>query len=179
MQISKALNNRPADAAETGGSFRESESPPMTAEVEQLQSNVATWKDKYLRLYADLDNTKRRLRQQSAIQVEQQKIQLLRDFLPLVDNLERALQNASGDIVEQGLRHGVEITLRMFVTTLAQNGVTPIESWHQPFDPHIHESIGFLPRANLPPGTVAHVEQTGYLLEGSLLRSAKVLITPG
>lgn len=179
MPISKDMNNRSADGAETGGSFRESESPPMTAEVEQLQSEVATWKDKYLRMYADLDNTKRRLRQQSAIQVEQQKKQLLRDFLPLVDNLERALQHASGDIAEQDLRHGVEIILKMFVTALAQNGVTPIESWHQPFDPEIHESIGFLPQANLPPGIVAHVEQTGYLLDGSLLRSAKVLITLG
>ena len=179
MQMSKDVNNRPADGAETGGSFRESESPLIAAEIEQLQSEAATWKDKYLRLYADLDNTKRRLRQQSAIQVEQQKKQQLRDFLPLVDNLERALQHASGDIAEQGLRHGVEITLKMFVTALAQKGVTPIEAWHQPFDPDIHEAIGFLPQANLPPGIVAHVEQTGYLLDGSLLRSAKVLITPG
>ena len=157
----------------------ENDAPSTIAELEQLQEEVNTWKDKYLRLYADLDNTKRRLQQQSAIQVEQQKKQLLRDFLPLVDNLERALQHASGDFVEQGLRHGVEITLKMFVTTLAQNGVTPIEAWHQPFDPDIHEAIGFLPQANLPPGMVAHVEQTGYLLNGSLLRSAKVFITPG
>ncbi|MBN1665797.1 MAG: nucleotide exchange factor GrpE [Anaerolineales bacterium] len=157
----------------------ENDAPSTIAQLEQLQEEVNTWKDKYLRLYADLDNTKRRLRQQSTIQVEQQKKQLLRDFLPLADNLERALQHASGDFVEQGLRHGVEITLKMFVTSLAQNGVTPIEAWHQPFDPDIHEAIGFLPRANLPPGMVAQVEQTGYMLDGSLLRSAKVLITPG
>jgi len=157
----------------------ESEAPFTVAEVEQLQSQAEIWKDKYLRLYADLDNTKRRLQQQSAFQVEQQKKQLLRDFLPVIDNLERALQHASGDVVEQGLRHGVDITLKMFITALAQNGVTPIEAWHQPFDPGIHEAIGFLPQANLAPGIVAHVEQTGYMLDGSLLRSAKVLITPG
>ena len=157
----------------------ERETLPTIAEIEQLQEEVTAWKDKYLRLYADLDNTKRRLKQQAIFQVEQDKKQLLSDFLPVIDNLERALKHASGDPVEQGLRHGVELTYKMFMNVLAQNGVTPIKAWHQPFDPDIHEALGFVQQDKLPPGTVAHVEQTGYMLEDSLLRSAKVLITPG
>lgn len=157
----------------------ENDAPTTIAELERLQEEVNTWKEKYLRLYADLDNTKRRLQQQSTFQVAQEKKQLMLDFLPVIDNLERAMLHAHGDIAEQGLRHGVEITLKMFISALAQNGVTPIEAWHQPFDPDIHEAIGFVQQAKLPPDTIAHVEQTGYMMNGSLLRSAKVMITPG
>jgi len=161
------------EIASEGGSL------PTLAELEQLQEEATAWKDKYLRLYADLDNTKRRLKQQVNFQVEQDKKKLLSDFLPVIDNLERALKHASGDPAEQGLRHGVELTYKMFMNALAQNGVTPIKAWHQPFNPDIHEALGFIQQDKLPPGTVAHVEQTGYMMDGSLLRSTKVLITPG
>ncbi len=157
----------------------ESDTVPPQAEFEKLREEAATWKDNYLRLYADLDNTKRRLKQQSLFEVEQEKKKLLNDFLPVIDNLERALKHATGDPVEQGLRHGVELTYKMLLNAFAQNGVTPINAWHQPFDPEIHEALGFVKQDKLPPGTVAHVEETGYMLDGRLLRSAKVLITPG
>ena len=150
-----------------------------TPSVEEFEAEVAIWKDKYLRIYADLENTKNRLQRQYAFQTEQSKLQLLRDFLPIVDNLERALRHAPGDLAEQSMRLGVEMTLKLFIETLARHGVTPINTWDQPFDPDIHEAIGFIDQPNLPPGTVAHVEQTGYMIDGSLLRPSKVLITPG
>ena len=134
---------------------------------------------KYARLYADLDNTKKRLQRHYAYQAEQEKVQLLRDLLPVKDNLERALRHAPGGAAEQSLRLGVELTLKLFDDTLAQYGVTPIEAWDHPFDPDLHEAVGLVEQPNLPPGTVAHVEQMGYTIDGSVLRPAKVLVTPG
>lgn len=152
---------------------------PTVVEVEALQDEIAAWQDKYTRLYADLENTKRRLQQRYAYQAEQEKIDLLRDFLPVMDNLERALQHAPGGVADQSLRTGVEMTLNLFNNTLAKYGVTPIDAWDQPFDPDLHEAVGMVSQPNLPPGTVAHVEQTGYMIDGKVLRPAKVLVTPG
>ena len=169
----------PPDVAEPDQVALETRFPPTAAEVEQLQSEVTTWQDKYARLYADLDNTKKRLQRHYAYQAEQEKVQLLRDLLPVKDNLERALRHAPGGAAEQSLRLGVELTLKLFDNTLAQYGVTPIEAWDHPFDPDLHEAVGLVEQPNLPPGTVAYVEQTGYTIAGSVLRATKVLVTPG
>jgi molecular chaperone GrpE len=169
----------PPDVVEPDQVAPETRFPPTVAEVEQLQSEVTTWQDKYARLYADLDNTKKRLQRHYAYQAEQEKVQLLRDLLPVKDNLERALRHALGGAAEQSLRLGVELTLKLFDNTLAQYGVTPIEAWDHPFDPDLHEAVGLVEQPNLPPGTVAHVEQMGYTIDGSVLRPAKVLVTPG
>ena len=150
-----------------------------TPAIEEVEAEVAIWKDKYARLYADLDNTKKRLQRQYAFQAEQKNVQILRDFLPVIDNLERALRHTPGDLAEQSLRLGVEMTLKLFIDTLARYGVTANKAWDQPFDPDLHEAVGFMDQPNLPPGTVAHVEQTGYMIDGSLLRPARVLVTPG
>ncbi len=147
--------------------------------IEEIEGEVAVWKDKYVRLYADLDNIKKRLQGQYALQAEQEKNHILREILPVLDNLERALMHAPGDLAEQSLRQGVEMTHNLFIDTLARYGVTPIETWDQPFDPDLHEAVGFMDQPNLPPGTVAHVEQMGYMIDGSLLRPARVLVTPG
>jgi hypothetical protein len=89
------------------------------------------------------------------------------------------VRHAPGGAAEQSLRLGVELTLKLFDDTLAQYGVTPIEAWDHPFDPDLHEAVGLVEQPNLPPGTVAHVEQMGYTIDGSVLRPAKVLVTPG
>ena len=144
------------------------------------------WEEKYLRLYADLENSKKRLARLYETRAEQEKEALLRDILPLADNLERALAHAIAGARREGaplrqapLYQGVELTLKAFHDVMARYGVHPVEAEGAPFDPEVHEAVGVVPNPNLPPGTVAGVEQKGYTLRDKLLRPARVLVTPG
>jgi molecular chaperone GrpE len=154
--------------------------PVATAEqLEQLESEAAAWQDKYTRLYAELENTKKRLARNYANQAEEQAERLLRDMLPLADNLERALTHTAGKETEAGLRQGVEITLSAFADALAKHGVRVIQAQGQPFDPEWHEAVGAIPHRMLSPGTVVRVEQKGYTFHDRVLRPARVWIASG
>lgn len=157
----------------------EAELSPTVEQLEQIQAEAAEWQDKYIRLYAELENSKKRLARLYANQAEQEKEQLLRDMLPVADNLERALANASGGEAEVGLRQGVVLTLKVFADALAKHGVRPIQAQGQPFNPELHEAIGAVPNSMLPPGTVVRVERKGYTIGDRLLRPARVLVTAG
>lgn len=152
---------------------------PVVEQPEQIQAEAAEWQDKYTRLYAELENSKKRLARLYANQAEQDKEHLLRDMLPLADNLERALANASGVEAAGELRQGVALTLKAFVDALAKHGVRPIQAQGQPFDPELHEAAGAVRHPALPPGTVVRVEQKGYTVGDKLLRPARVLVAVG
>lgn len=152
---------------------------PVVEQLEQIQAEAAEWQDKYTRLYAELENSKRRLARLYANQAEQDKEHLLRDMLPLADNLERALANASGVEAAGELRQGVALTLKAFVDALAKHGVRPIQAQGQSFDPELHEAAGAVRQPGLPPGTVVRVEQKGYTVGDKLLRPARVLVAVG
>jgi molecular chaperone GrpE len=155
----------------------EIESTPVADQLGRLQAEAADWQDKYLRLYAELDNRKKRIGLRYVNQYEEEKEELLRDMLPLADNLERALANTSGDVTEAGLRRGVDITLEAFLNTLAKYGVKPIQAIGQPFDPNLHEAVGAIQKPDLPPGIVVRLLTKGYIIRDKLLRPAGVLIT--
>jgi molecular chaperone GrpE len=155
------------------------ESRPIEERLEQLQAAAAEWEDKYVRLYAEMENSKKRLTRYYAGQLEQERERLLRDMLLVADNLERALAYANENQAEPGMRQGVELTLKVFSDTLVKYGVRPIKAQGQPFDPELHEAVGVLPNPVLPPHTVVRVEQTGYTIGDKLLRPALVMVTPG
>lgn len=151
---------------------------------EAAEEGEPDWKEKYLRLYADLENTKRRLARNYEIKTEQEKEKLLRDMLPLADNLERALAHAAAETGRQDgaqrdspLYQGIELTLKAFRDVMARYGVQPVEAQGEPFDPELHEAVGLLSNPDLPPGTVASVELKGYTFRDRLLRPARVLVT--
>lgn len=155
------------------------EAAPVEPTPTETAVEMNEWKDRYLRLAADMDNTKKRLERYYANLTEQQKDRLLLDLLPVIDNLERALWHASSGADEMGLRDGVELTLKLFLDTLAKYGVDVIDPQGEPFDPELHEAIAVLPNPELPPHTVAAVELKGYQVGDRLLRAARVLVTPG
>ncbi|MDT8306114.1 MAG: nucleotide exchange factor GrpE [Anaerolineae bacterium] len=150
--------------------------PTKEQEVEEAQPD---WQDRYLRLAADLENRKRAAERAYAHRAQQAWEGILRDLLPLADNLERALQNVPPAERQTGLYSGVELTLRELKNTLRQHGVERIEALGEPFDPELHDAIGAVPHPTLPPGTVMRVDLPGYLLDGKLLRPARVLVTAG
>lgn len=141
-------------------------------ELEERLTEANGWQEKQLRLYADFENSKKRLAQRYAAATKQEKEQLLRDMLPVVDNLERALAHAAGAEAETG----IALTLKALTAVLSQHGVTPIPAQGQPFDPQQHEALGINSEPEQEPGTITAVMEKGYWLDGKLLRPARVLV---
>jgi molecular chaperone GrpE len=130
--------------------------------------------NKFLLAMADFENYKKQMERRIQMIVGDHRKSLLLRFLPVIDNLERALQfNASGD---EKLRGGIEATLRGFEGVLASEGVKPIDVKGKPFDPRIAEAIGTVPANGLEDDTVVEVAERGYLMGDELLRPAKVLV---
>jgi molecular chaperone GrpE len=129
--------------------------------------------EKFLLAAADFDNFKKRLSRDVDLMVASRRRMLLERILPVLDNLERALQsNAEGE----SLRGGLEQTLRGFEAVLASEGVKPIEIEGEPFDPRIAEAIGTSDSDGVAEDTVVAVTQKGYTLGDELLRPAKVIV---
>jgi len=137
-------------------------------ELEAIQQEAAEYKDKYLRAAAEVENTRKRLERRYADQAEEEKKRLLRAFLAVADNLERALAH-SGD----GLRDGVQLTYQELQRLLSLEGVEPLETIGRPFDPYYHEAVDTMPGDD-DQETVVGEREKGYLYRGQLLRPAKV-----
>lgn len=135
-------------------------------------SEKDAWQEKYTRLYADFENDKKRIEQRFALQAEQEKEKILRDMLPLADNLERALAHANDRAEETG----VALTLKAFMTVMQQYGIEAVAEEGVPFDPELHEAIGVVIQPDKEAGTILAIEEKGYTLNGKLLRPAKVLV---
>jgi molecular chaperone GrpE len=165
-------------------------------ESEQLRAEQATtakhqengeWQERYLRLQAETDNYRRRLEQRSLADVNKQKNQILEDMLSLADHLEMALNhlNRQADGLPEpseggtGFRLSLEATLRSFLETLRKYGVQPIEPLGEPFDPQLHEALGYIEDEKIPEEHVAAVVRTGYMVDDQLLRPARVMVSRG
>jgi molecular chaperone GrpE len=148
-------------------------------EAAALQAEVAALQDRLLRLQADFENFRKRTlreREEAFLYGHQN---LVKDLLPTVDNLERAIEHARGhegaDL--EGLLQGVELVLRELQSVLARSGVAEIEAEGQPFDPALHEAMGARPDASVAPNTVTQVFQKGYRLRDRMLRPARVMVS--
>ncbi|MCJ7809513.1 MAG: nucleotide exchange factor GrpE [Desulfobulbaceae bacterium] len=158
-------------------STEEAAAPELTFEqYKKALDEMAAWKDKYIRLYAELENSKKRMARLYADQAQEQKQQILLEILPFVDNLERALENTSMDAGNSGLSHGVILILKGLMDMLEKHGVQPFPALERSFDPALHEALGVVSDSHVPPGTVVRVEQTGYTLKDKLLRPARVMV---
>ena len=143
---------------------------------EQLMAEVAVWKEKYLRLFADLENTKKRLERTSQWEIEAQKENLLRDILPIADGLDLALKHLSPDEDSRNILQGIEMNQTILNKFFSKYDVEEMDVLGQKFDPNMHESLGMVRYPGVAPNTVIRVEKKGYLRSGKLLRPAQVII---
>ena len=151
----------------------------LEAQLAEAQRELAEFKDKMLRLAADFENARRRSlkeREETSLFGHQN---LVKDLLPSVDNLGRAIDHArqGGEGSQEGLLEGVELVLREVLATLTRHGVVPVEAQGQPFDPALHEAMAQIEDASVPGNTVVQVFQPGYQLRGRLLRPARVVVS--
>ena len=146
--------------------------------VVQLQEDVAAARDAALRAQADAQNVKRRAEQD----VEKARKFALERFcgelLPVVDNLERALEaTASDDETIKPIAEGVELTLKSFLDALKKFNIEPVNPEGEPFDPQLHQAMTMVENNEVEPNTVVAVMQKGYTLNGRLVRPAMVMVS--
>jgi molecular chaperone GrpE len=138
--------------------------------------SLEAWRDRALRLQAEMENFRKRQQRLGDERISADRERLLRAFLGVADDLERALQTDGTDTAS--LRKGVELTHRSLVRILDREGAEPIEAAGQPFDPAWHEAVGTVPYryAGVEPDTVVEVVEPGYRLGDRLLRPARVIV---
>ena len=131
-----------------------------------------------LRIAADFDNWKKRSRKEVADTEARAKESILRDFLEIADNLERATASFSEqkESDAKSIREGVDLVLRQFRSKLERYQVRAVDSVGQPFDPRVHEAISQVPTPDVKPGSIVHELQKGYLIGDRLLRPALVAV---
>ncbi len=132
--------------------------------------------DKYLRLYAEFENYKKRVNRDKEDLIKYGNENLLLSLLPVLDNLEMALKHAKDDI-SSGLVQGVEITLKEMKKTLERFGLTAIEADGKPFDPSIHDAMTQVEREDIEENTVVEVFRKGYMLKDKVLRPSLVAVS--
>jgi molecular chaperone GrpE len=157
--------------------------PPTENSQEALEVALATserekkenW-DKYVRAVADLENGRKRARRELDDARADTKIKVLKEMLPVVDNLERAIEHANQSQDPGSILEGLKLVVRQFMHAFERLEVTPIDAEGQPFDPNLHEAISQVETEVHPPGTVVNVLQRGYKAGDRLLRPAMVTV---
>ena len=144
------------------------------SESDALRRELAEQKDFNLRLTADFANFRRRTRQDAEGRAFAQKESFIRELLPALDNLERALASGTSPGSQQ-FRQGVEMTLQQLQQLLCQHGIETQESAGQPFDPHLHEAVSHGHDPAQPDHAIIEVLQRGYRRGKKVFRPAKVV----
>ena len=145
-----------------------------TARAAQTQKRLEETHERFVRVSADFDNFRKRAAREREETVKLANERLLKDLLPVVDNLERAVATGSGD--GEGLLAGVKMVLKQFQDTLGRYGVTGFSAVGEPFDPARHEALMQQESADVAPGTVVAEMTRGYLLNDKLVRPAAVVV---
>ena len=147
------------------------------ADMEQLQAELAEARDKILRAQADLENYRKRSRRELEEERRYANVPLLKDLLPVVDNIERALEAAQKNNEGGALLEGIKLVKQQLDAALARHHCLPIEAQGEPFDPHLHEAITMQPSAEHPANTVLQVVQPGYRVHDRVIRPSQVIVS--
>ena len=145
--------------------------------VQKMEQENSALENKYLRAYADFENYKKRATRDQEDLVKYSNERLIREFLPVVDSLERALSHSEDTEVPAKFLEGLTLILKQFQEVLARLDVMPVDSLHQPFDPARHQAISQVETDAHPEGTVAEEIQKGYWIKGRMLRPALVVVS--
>jgi molecular chaperone GrpE len=140
---------------------------------------VTALNDKYLRLAAEFDNYKRLAQKDQRDQIRFGNEHLLKELLPVVDNLERAIKSSREGAGSDVLIQGVDLTLKQLTGALTKFYVVPVETVGRPFDPATHQSVASVASETVPKQHVVDELQRGYLLHDRILRAAMVSISSG
>ncbi len=134
-------------------------------------------KDRFLRLAAETENYKKRTEREKAEFLKRANESLVKDLLPILDNLERALGHADQQADEESLRQGLELIYQDLKKVLERYGLEAVEAEGNPFDPELHEAMMQQENADVEDNTVLQQLQKGYKFQGRLIRPAMVVVS--
>lgn len=148
-------------------------------ELETIQAELASFKDKYARVHADFDNIKKRLEREKYQALEYANEKFAKDLIPVVDSLGMAIGAAEIEaepaVLLEKLKEGVELTMKQLLGVLEKHGVTPVDE-SEPFDPNIHNAVQRVDSADHESGAIVNTFQKGYRYKERTLRDAMVVI---
>jgi len=146
-------------------------------DVNEVKEQLATEKDRVLRLSAEFENYKKRKQRESDEFKKFANETIFRQLLTVVDNLERAISSTPKNSNEDGLAEGVKLTHKEIIKLFETFNVKPVEAENQLFDPNFHQAVTQEETDEFPENTVSKVLQKGYLLHDRLIRPAMVVVS--
>lgn len=163
-------------AEETPTTEQVAEQTEEISNEEKLQIEVAEMKDKYIRMYSEFENFRRRTAKEKIELISTASEGVIKDLLPVLDDFERALQSFETTEDVAAIKEGISLIYNKFNKTLTQKGLKVMESKDTDFDPEIHESITQFPAGDDKKGKVIDEVEKGYFLNEKVIRYAKVVV---
>ncbi len=151
------------------------EEAPREEVVRSLEEEISRQKDKYLRLYSDFETFKRHWQKEKEESLKYANEDIMKDILPSLDNLETALKHAKEGA--DGLREGVEMTLRELLRVLDKFGLKQVPALGLPFNPEYHHAISQVEREDVEDNTVVEEFRRGYSYNGKVIRATLVAVS--
>jgi molecular chaperone GrpE len=145
--------------------------------IKELKEQIASERDRALRFSAEFENYKKRKQRESDEFKKFANETIFRQFLSVVDNLERAIDSTEESSKESGLLEGIKLTYKEIIKLFETFNVKPVEAANQPFDPNFHQAVTQEETDEFPDNTVTTVLQKGYLLHDRLIRPAMVVVS--
>lgn len=149
---------------------------PKDQKINELQQLADENEEKYLRLYAEFENYKRRIQKENGINKTYQAQRVLTDILPAIDNIERALQIEGDDETFKSLQKGVQMVHESLINALKDNGLEVIKTEGEAFDPNIHQAVVQDDNPDFESGEITQELQKGYKLKDRVLRPSMVKV---
>lgn len=167
------------EAAEKAARILLDKENSLEARLEAAELKAKQNYDRLLRITAEFENYKKRMEREMNEFRKFANESLVKDILPTVDNLQRALETHQGNQENStdGMREGVEMTLKALLGSLEKHGVAPIEALEKPFDPNFHHAVMQEESDKYPENTVSQELQKGYMIRDRLLRPSMVVVS--
>ena len=162
------------DGGEAGAELSAAED--LTARLEEVEQKLESYRDQALRAQAEAENTRRRAARDVENAHKYALERFTNDLLPVLDSLDKAVEVAAKTEGAGSIAEGVELSLKLFLSVLEKHGVQRIDPLGEPFDPQVHEALTMVPSPHAEPNSVVEVMQPGYLLNGRVVRAAKVVV---
>ena len=158
------------EAAETG-------QPTAESQIDRLRAEVEEAKDRMMRIQAELENYRKRVARQMEEERRYAALPLIRDLLPVWDNIGRAIEAAENTHQTASLLEGFKMVAGQLESVLERHHCTRIDALGRPFDPNLHEAISQQPSDAEPANTVVHVACTGFRLHDRVVRPSQVVVS--
>jgi molecular chaperone GrpE len=167
----------PVEETQNEAAAASEEAAQEPSPIEALTAERDELRDLLLRTRAEMENTRKRMNREREEERRYASLPIARDLLPVIDNLQRALEAAEKDRNPDALMQGVSMIARQLEDALSRHGVKAIEALGQPFDPNLHEALQQVPSDEHPPMTIIQEYERGFQLHDRVVRPSKVVVS--